>query len=253
MVEKFCEICNVSSNEKSIKYFSHLKMILCSKHLNQYRTYGKFMDNNQRGVFDPNEIISYKDYALINLYDKFGNIVAQCIIDIEDVQKAKLHKWRTTKKRNKLYVVTGNRDSEILYYARYVLGYTGENEVDHINGDSLNNRKYNLRIIDRPSNCLNMQLKINNVTGIRGISYDKKYNKFTIDFTKKKQRIYFKPLKIFEEAVYLRYLCEVCLLGEFRNTSNDETYEKHINKLTDSKKRIIYDYFIHKTNELDII
>ena len=162
-------------------------MTLCSKHINQYKTYGKFMDNNKRGVFDPNEIIFYKGYAVINLYDKFGNVIAQCIIDIEDVQKARLHKWRVTKKRNKLYVVTvtGNQDSEILYYARYILGYTDEKEVDHIDGNSLNNRKYNLRITDRASNCLNLQLKINNVTGIRGISYDKKYDKFTIDFTRR--------------------------------------------------------------------
>ena len=210
------------------------------------------MDNNKRGVFDPNEIIFYKGYAVINLYDKFGNVIAKCIIDIEDVQKARLHKWRVTKKRNKLYVVTGNQDSEILYYARYILGYTDEKEVDHIDGNSLNNRKYNLRITDRASNCLNLQLKINNVTGIRGISYDKKYDKFTIDFTRKKQRIYFKPMKIFEEAVYLRYLCEIHLFKEFRNTSNDEKYNEHINKLTDHQKHSIYDYFIHIINKLDI-
>ena len=210
------------------------------------------MDNNKRGVFDSNEIIFYKGYAAINLYDKFGNVVTQCIIDIEDVPKVKLHKWRVTKKRNKLYVVTGNQDSEILYYARYILGYTDEKEVDHIDGNSLNNRKYNLRIIDRPLNCLNMQRKSNNVTGIRGVSYDKKYSKFTVDFIKKKQRLYFKPLKIFEEAVYLRYLCEINLLKEFRNTSNDEVYQEHIGKLTEVQKQTIYDYFIHKINELNI-
>jgi hypothetical protein len=210
------------------------------------------MDNNQRGVFDPNDITIYKDHALIDLYDKFGNVIAKAIIDIEDILKAKLHKWRTVKKRNKLYVVTGNQDSGILYYTRFILDYTGEKEVDHIDGNSLNNRKNNLRIIDRPLNCLNIQFKDNNVTGIRGVSYDKRYNKFTIDFTKTKQRIYFKPLKLFEEAVYLRYLCEVYLLKEFRNTSNDEIYQEHINKLTSTQKQLIYNYFIYKLIEKNI-
>jgi len=252
LTERFCEVCNVSSKEKSVKYFSPAKMALCSKHNNQYRRYKKFMDKNKRCIFDPNEITIYEDYALIDLYDKYGNVIAQATIDVEDVQKAKLHKWRVAKKRNKLYVTTGNQDSIILYYARYILDYTDKEEVDHIDGDSLNNRKSNLRIIDRASNCLNMQLKITNVTGIRGISYDKRYEKFTIDFTIKKQRIYFKPLKIFEEAVYLRYLCEINFYKEFRNTANDEAYEEHISKLTGIQKQITYDYFTKIANKLDM-
>jgi len=211
------------------------------------------MDNNKIGVFNSNNIVILEDYALIDLYDKFGNVVAQCIIDIEDMPKAKLYKWRATKKRNKLYVVTGNQKSEILYYARFILNYSGDKEVDHIDGNSLNNRKYNLRIIDKPSNCLNMQRKINNQSGIRGISYDSKNNKYVIDFSYKKKRLYFKPIKILEEAVYLRYLCEKYILKEYRNESNDDNYNYYVNKLSKEQKDNIYKYFLTKINDYEMV
>lgn len=182
----------------------------------------------------------------MDLYDKYGNIVAQTFIDIEDIPKAKQYKWRVTKKRNKLYVVTGNKKSEILYYARYVLNYNGDKEVDHIDGNSLNNQKYNLRIVDRSLNCLNLQRKINNTSGIRGVSFDKRQNKYYVDFTYKNHRFHFKPFESIEEAVYLRYLCEKFFLKNFRNTANDNAYNAHIDKLSKEQKNAIYNYFIEK-------
>lgn len=126
------------------------------------------------------------------------------------------------------------------------MDYYGDKEVDHIDGNSLNNRKYNLRIIDRQSNCLNMQCKINNTSGIRGVSFDKRYKSYTVDCTCKKQRLYLKPMKKLEEAVYLRYLCEIYLFKEFRNESNDENYNHYISILSQEQKDNIRNYLESK-------
>jgi hypothetical protein len=42
--------------------------------------------------------------------------------------------------------------------------------VDHINGDSLDNRKANLRIVTQPQNAKNRRRSSNNVTGVKGVA-----------------------------------------------------------------------------------
>jgi len=47
----------------------------------------------KRTRFTPNEIFLSGDSALIALYDKLGNIKAYAIIDLEDVERCRQHKW----------------------------------------------------------------------------------------------------------------------------------------------------------------
>lgn len=51
--------------------------------------------------------------------------------------------------------------------------------VDHINGDSGDNRWFNLRQVTRRENGLNRPLPANNKTGVLGVRFDKRYGKWT--------------------------------------------------------------------------
>lgn len=51
-------------------------------------------------------------------------------------------------------------------------------DVDHINGDGLDNRRCNLRIATRSQNMMNMRLPSNNTSGFKGVSWSKKAHKF---------------------------------------------------------------------------
>jgi hypothetical protein len=98
----------------------------------------------------------------------------------------------------------------------------------------------------------NLQKKSNNTSGIRGVSFDKKKNRWKVDFTYEKIRIYPHPFKEKSEAVYCRYCFEKQLLGEYRNTSNDSEYMKYINSLTDKQKHTIEQHVKEKLAKAEV-
>lgn len=243
-----CSVCGVSSELKKVCMNKAYGDYLCEKHREQYKKYGKFLDNSPRGVFDPNEIRKYNDYAEIDTYDSHGNLVTTFKIDLDDVDKLGNKKWRTVFKLDKPYLFTGNQKSERIYFHRLVVGNPEQMQVDHISGDTSDNRKQNLRIVTLQENMCNLKKKKSCTSGVRGVSFDKKRNNWKVDFTYKKQRFYLKSFPTIEEAVYLRYLCECYFNKELRNTTNDEIILSHINKLSDKQKSEIENYLNEKLN-----
>lgn len=248
---RYCEICGVSSLEKGVTRNKQFGMCLCDKHLGQMKRFGEVKDHNKRCVFDPNEIRLLDDYAEIDTYDQYGNVMITYKVDKEDIKLLEGRKWRTVYKDKtmKPYLITGNQNTSVIdYFHRLVMEKPEEKEVDHINGDSSDNRKSNLRILEKTENQLNMKKKKDNTSGIRGVSFDKKEQRWKIDFSYKKQRHYFKKWDKIEQAVYLRYLCEVTFQKSLRHTSNDELIFEHINKLSEEEKSDIKNYFESKIN-----
>ena len=248
---KQCDICGVKSPYKRIKFVSNANKYLCDKHRMQFSNHGKFFDKSPRGIFDDNEIRIYTDYAEIDTYDRYGNVVTTFKIDLDNVDLAKSRKWRTVFKLNKPYLFSGNQHSSRVYFHRLIVN-CNDLQVDHISGDTSDNRKQNLRIVSIQDNMKNLQKKSNNTSGIRGVSFDKKRSRWKVDFTYEKTRIYPHPFKEKAEAVYCRYCFEKQLLKEYRNTSNDSEYFKYITLLTDSQKRTIEQHVKEKLTKVKV-
>ena len=222
---------------------------LCYKHMGQFVRYGKVLDNNPRTCNDLNEIITDGDISYIVLYNAQSEEIGRTIIDTKNIDLVKDKKWRISIKRNKTYVITGSGAGNQIYLARLIMNCTQkELEVDHISGDTLDNRECNLRIISHSDNALNTKSKSTNKFGVRGVSYNDLRNTYIVDFSYKKDRYYLKPFNSLEEAIACRYYIS-SMVNKYRHTGEDEKIFLAINKLSDEQRRNIYDYVKKKVEE----
>ena len=132
--EYYCSQCGRKLDRKYPK-------MLCDKHYQQLKEYGFFLDDNPRNE-DPNEIILYDNHAEIILYNKltFEPLEETVKISLESVDKVKDYYW--TKKQQ--CVVTKDKGKTIILSN---LLMDVETKVQNINGDYLDNRLENLKVV----------------------------------------------------------------------------------------------------------
>lgn len=150
-----------------------------------------------------------EDVAICNVI--YQNRIISFVIDISDYERISKHIWRISHKKNKHYVVSGSKKKGTMVYLHQMIVNEKRDgmEIDHIDGNSLNNRRSNLRFVTHQQNVDNVRAtRIDNTIGIRGVSQDKRSKKYIVDFNYHGCRYYFKPWETVEEAVYCRYFVE---------------------------------------------
>ena len=218
MLEHKCEICG-RMYRKKLKADGK---IVCMKHYTQFRKFGYFKDNSSRTSRDKNEIIVKGEIAYICLYDKQYNIIAKAIIDVDDVEKVKNIKWRLN---NNGYVINNSKSSMFLH--RRILSVN--DIVDHINGNRLDNRKSNLRVMTKSQNQMNVNY--------RGVYQNK--DKWIAKIKLNQKQIHIGTFIYEEEALYARWYAERILFKEFAYPKKEpdiiENRKKEIQELVSKK------------------
>lgn len=95
------------------------------------------------------------------------------IIDPEDLERVLEYNWSWGGR-----YVRGNGVIRSISLHRYILNYKGKKDVDHINGNTLDNRKENLRICSHSKNIINSKKRNDNTSGHTGVYWDKNKNKW---------------------------------------------------------------------------
>lgn len=116
-----------------------------------------------------------EDYIILYTRKKDYRI----LIDAEDLQKIiKLNKtwWLSTNGYVQTSFWNGKYNKSMRIH-RFILNYTGKLDVDHINGNRLDNRKSNLRICTRSQNLMNRHKSVG-TSGVIGVVFDKSRNKW---------------------------------------------------------------------------
>jgi len=102
------------------------------------------------------------------------------LVDDEDYERVNQYKWCVTNSktlpREKWYAkrCEGNRT---YFMHRFILDIKKGEMVDHINGNGLDNRRCNLRIINNSQNSMNRR-KTLGISKYKGVSWDKINNKW---------------------------------------------------------------------------
>jgi hypothetical protein len=105
-----------------------------------------------------------------------GQIVAHAQVDGQDVDHMSKFRWSL---HNRGYAITGGGNSKVLMH-RLILGLANEPgqgrgsgarqlQADHINGDKLDNRRANLRVVTNQENHQNRQTSVGRTSKYRGV------------------------------------------------------------------------------------
>lgn len=113
---------------------------------------------------------------------------------------------------NRGYIVIRLKDC--LYQAHklayiYMNGAAEADDIDHINGVKNDNRIANLRAVSRSENQQNNGLQSNNTSGVKGISFDNRLNKWHAYIKKDRKRHHIGMFDKKIDAVKARYEAEI--------------------------------------------
>lgn len=110
------------------------------------------------------------------------------LVDDEDYDELSQYKW--TDAKGYAFRWTGRPNRARIYMHRF-LKSAGEGQlVDHVNGDTLDNRKENLRLCTYSQNNMNKSLQSNSTSGLKGAYYHKPSGKWRAQIRKDKTSIH---------------------------------------------------------------
>ena len=170
--------------------------------------------------------------AISNTYlkSKNGEVIIKCTngnlfkISEEDLETVRQYQWWVDTKG---YVKTKVRNRGVLL-SRLLLGVDDDGRsvfVDHISGDTLDNRRSNLRVCTQEQNARNRRLNSNNKTGFKGVSLNSKLKKFRADIRAGNGKtIYLGMYKTAEEAADAYDMAASFYHGNFARTNKNIHY-----------------------------
>ena len=142
------------------------------------------------------------------------NLGLVAFVDDEDYTWLRQWNWSavSTQRLNGGYAMRrDNSSGKTILMHRLLLDAPEGMEVDHINGNGLDNRRANLRLVSLQQNRQNRSKGRNNQSGFKGVTFDKKSGKWAMSF-----RALFDSA---EEAAHVYDQLAALVYGEHANTN----------------------------------
>jgi hypothetical protein len=144
------------------------------------------------------------DTVAVLLKKADGNDV-ECLIDLSDLEFIKevgtslTAQYDTRINQNYVRIWLRGKNQEKRLH-RFLTDCPDGYVVDHLDGNTLNNRRSNLRVVTQQENRQNCTVRKDTATGVRGVTIDKKRNKFRADVYIDRKRVFSKRFDTLEEA-----------------------------------------------------
>lgn len=104
------------------------------------------------------------------------------LVDNSDFELLNRYKWYPIKSGKNIYVarVSSRKEgkSKTIMLHRYIMNTPDGMDTDHIDGNSLNNQRKNLRVCTRSQNKMNVGKRRDNESGYKGVSWSKTRKKW---------------------------------------------------------------------------
>ena len=142
------------------------------------------------------------------------------IVDDEDYESLSKWNWyaQWSAFTKSFYAARGSRKAgrRTILMHRELLGLTSGSKLcaDHINRDTLDNRRSNLRVATRSQNRVNSRLRCDSLTGFKGVS-NSKSGRYRAQIRNKGKNTYLGTFDTPEEAFGVYSLAAKRLHGEF--------------------------------------
>jgi len=106
------------------------------------------------------------------------------MVDDEDYERVSQFKWHANKDLKTFYARRQIRDHGLKRQRhesmhRFILGFDPDKEIiDHVDGDGLNNQRYNLRFATKAENCRNARPAAGKYSKYKGVWFNKLEGKY---------------------------------------------------------------------------
>lgn len=141
------------------------------------------------------------------------------LVDDENYERLNQVKWCALLSRGKYYAVRGiYKKGKIkrIYMHREIINVPCGIYTDHINGDTLDNRKENLRLCTHQQNCFNRKNPHkDNRLGIKGVWWNKQNKKFRAQIQLNDKSIHLGYFNVIGDADSAYRKAEEKYFGEF--------------------------------------
>lgn len=157
------------------------------------------------------------------------------LIDDEDYHKVMSQRWYPNRRKSgkRVYFLSHylleNGEKKNIQLHRYIMNchINDLSIIDHINGDTLDNRKCNLRKCTIAENSRNSMLSISNTSGYKGVSFFKQREKWKAEITLNSKTYHIKYCDDLVEAARFYDMFALYFYKEYARTNfSIDTYSK---------------------------
>lgn len=200
--------CDICGSDKLVQEFKRTGVNYCNKHYYQMSKYGYIRKGSLK---DRNIIIKYDDYAEIILTNVELEEVGRAIVSLDKLEIVSEYKWYLM---NSGYASTRTTGKHILLH-RLIFNAKKDEEIDHKNRNRLDCRNDNLRRCSRSQNAMNSSKKSNNTSGVSGIWFNKRNNKWVAEIFANGIKYHLGEFKNKNDAIRIRRKAEEKYFDEF--------------------------------------